>query len=81
MSQNAPADWTLADAKIVTTDEARLILARAKEYGEIDPTWKRDYDWFAIAVNTGLRVSEVGHIEKTDVLPLRWFYKHKEAVA
>ena len=71
MPQNTPADWTLSDAKIVTTDQARAILARAKEYGEIDPTWRRDYDWFAIAVNTGLRVSEIGHIEKTDVLPLR----------
>lgn len=71
MGHVTPADWTLADSKIVTTDQARAILARAKELGELDPTWLRDYDWFAIAVGTGLRISEVAHIEKGDVLPQR----------
>lgn len=71
MSAHSPADWTLADAKIVTTDQAKEILTRAKQYAETDPSWKRDYDWFAIAVTTGLRISEVAHIEKGDVLPTR----------
>ena len=62
MSQSTPADWTLADSKIITTDQARLILSRAKELAEYDPTWQRDYEWYAIAAQTGLRISEVGHI-------------------
>ncbi len=71
MSQSTPADWTLADSKIITTDQARLILSRAKEWAQKNPVWQRDYEWFAIAVQTGLRISEVGHIEKWDVLPSR----------
>ena len=67
-----PADWTtLHDAKIVTPEEVGQILQRAKEAGELDPMMARDYDWLAIAVNTGLRLSEVAHIEKGDVLPSR----------
>jgi len=65
------SDWTLADAKIIPPSEFKPILARAKELGEFDPWWGVMYDWMAIAVNTGLRVSEVAHIEKTDVLPSR----------
>lgn len=65
------AEWHLKDAKIVTTDEFRTILGRAKELGEYDPWWALMYDWTAIAVNSGLRVSEVAHIEKGDVLPHR----------
>ena len=64
-------EWHLKDAKIVTTDEFRTILNRAKELSEGDPWWAVMYDWMAIAVNTGLRVSEVAHIEKDDVLPSR----------
>ena len=71
MSQSTPADWTLADSKIVTTEQVRLILARAKERAKNDPTWHRDYEWYAIAVQTDLRLSEVGHIEKDDVLASR----------
>lgn len=71
MSHAKPADWSLADSKIITTEQARSILARAKELAESDSSWERDYDWFAIAVTTGLRLSEVGHIEKDDVLPTR----------
>ncbi len=65
------SDWTLADAKIVTPDEVKLILDRAKEAGEMDPMFHRDYEWMAIAVNTGLRLSEVAHIEKGDILARR----------
>lgn len=68
---NKPGDWTLGDAKLITPEDADRILARAKEAGGMDPMFKRDYDWFFIAFNTGLRLSEVGHIEKGDVLPKR----------
>lgn len=65
------ADWTLADAKLLSTSEFRRILNRARELSEFDPWWGAMYDWMAIAVNTGLRISEVAHIEKADVLPTR----------
>lgn len=65
------ADWHLKDAKIVSPDEFRVILGRAKELSDYDAWWGVMYDWMAIAVNTGLRVSEVAHVEKTDVLPTR----------
>jgi len=67
-----PCDWTtLGDAKIVTPSDVQTILSRAKEAGEMDPMFHRDYEFMAIAVNTGLRLSEVAHIEKGDVLPTR----------
>jgi integrase len=66
-----PSDWTLSDSKIVTPEEVGRILARCKELAEFDPYWSLLYDWYMIAVNTGLRVSEVAHIEKADVLPQR----------
>ena len=68
---NRQSDWTLSDAKIVTPEEVQTILNRAKQAGELDPMFKRDYEWMAIAVNTGLRLSEVAHIEKSDVLATR----------
>jgi integrase len=69
---NRPDEWlTLADAKIITPEEVQGILERAKQAGEMDPMMARDYDWLAIAVNTGLRLSEVAHIEKSDILPTR----------
>lgn len=71
MPTHNPADWTLADSKIISTETARTILARAKELSIDDDSWRRDYDWMAIAVGTGLRLSEVAHIEKGDVLPNR----------
>jgi integrase len=67
----SPSDWTLLDSKIVTPAEVSRILSRCKELGEFDPYWLLLYDWYMIAVNTGLRVSEVAHIEKADVLPQR----------
>jgi integrase len=67
----SPSDWTLLDSKIVTPAEVSRILSRCKELGEFDPYWLLLYDWYMIAVNTGLRVSEVAHIEKGDVLPQR----------
>jgi len=68
---NRPGDWSLHDAKIITPEEVQMILERAKQAGEMDPMMQRDYEWMAIAVNTGLRLSEVAHIEKSDVLPTR----------
>lgn len=68
---NRQSDWTLADAKIVTPDDVQRILSRAKEAGAFSPMMARDYDFMAIAVNSGLRLSEVAHIEKDDVLPTR----------
>jgi integrase len=65
------SDWTLADAKIVTPEEVKVLLDRAKQAGALDPMMQRDYEWMTIAVNTGLRLSEVAHIEKGDVLPTR----------
>lgn len=62
------SDWTLADAKIISREDFRRILARARELSVDDPWWGVMYDWMAIAVNTGLRVSEVAHIEKGDIL-------------
>jgi len=68
---HSPSDWTLSDAKIISPDEVRTILARAKSLGEMDPDWHRDYEFFAVAAHTGLRVSEVAHIEKDDVMTSR----------
>src|SRR3989304_176968 len=68
---NPPSEWTLSESKIVTPAEVGRILSRGKELGEFDPYWLLLYDWYMIAVNTGLRVSEVAHIEKPDVLPQR----------
>jgi len=64
-------DWSLHDAKIMSPEEVQRILQRAKEAGEIDEMFQRDYDWMMIAVNSSLRLSEVAHIEKEDVLPTR----------
>ena len=69
---NKPDEWiALGDAKIITPEEVGQILQRAKEAGDMDPMFHRDYEFMAIAVNTGLRLSEVAHIEKGDVLPSR----------
>lgn len=68
---STPSDWTLADSKIITPEQVTAILARAKQYGETDPSWFRDYEFWTIGVNTGLRLSEVGHVEVDDILPTR----------
>jgi integrase len=67
-----PSDWTLSDSKIVAPAEVSRILSRCKELGEFDPYWREViYDWLVIAFNTGWRVSEVAHLEKSDILPHR----------
>lgn len=68
---NSPVDWTLLDAKLITPEDVQRILARAKEAAAFSPMMARDYDFMAVAVNTGLRLSEVAHLEKEDVLPSR----------
>jgi len=66
------ADWSLADSKIVTPEEFRVILAKCRELGEYDPYWLSPmYEVIAIGVNTGLRISEILHLEKSDLLPSR----------
>lgn len=66
------SDWTLKDAKIVAPDEVMMIINLAKQKAEKDPeTWKKIVKWLSIAANSGLRLSEVGHIEKEDVLQNR----------
>jgi len=66
------ADWSLSDSKIVTPEEFRTILAKCRELGEYDPYWLTPmYEVIAIGINTGLRVSEILHLEKADVLPTR----------
>jgi integrase len=71
-SSQSHGDWTLQDAKIVSPDEFRVILAKCRELGEYDPYWLSPmYEVIAIGINTGLRVSEILHLEKTDVLPTR----------
>jgi integrase len=64
-------DWTLADAKLLAPSDPHNILARVKQYAEFCPMAARDYDWYFTALHTGLRLSEVGHIEKADILPNR----------
>lgn len=68
---NHGVDWTLGDAKMLEAGVAQRILKRVGEYAEVDEMAARDRDWYFIAVNSGLRLSEVGHIEKADVLPNR----------
>ena len=68
---NTPGEWTLADAKLVLPEEFQKILELAKAKAEADPAWVKVYKWIAIAVSTGWRLSEVGHIEKDDVLSKR----------
>lgn len=56
------SDWALPQEKIITPDQVRLILQAARERSQ------RDYLFFAIAANTGLRLCEVMHLTKDDVL-------------
>jgi integrase len=53
--------WRISSAKILTRDEVRSILAKTKASDE------RDYLVFATAANTGFRVSEVLHLQPSDV--------------
>lgn len=57
------AAWSLPLAKIMTPEETRRLLEVAKQ------NKLRDYRAFAFAANTGLRVSELVHIRKEDILP------------
>ena len=59
---NTSASWSLPVEKIVSPDDVRNILATAKKYSE------RDWTFFVIGANTGLRLSEVGHLMVDDVL-------------
>ncbi len=61
MSMGTASSWSLPDSKIITPDELRRILQIAKKNSE------RDYVFFAICANTGLRLSEVGHIQRSDI--------------
>ena len=56
------AVWNLPVEKILSRDEMSRILAVAKERSA------RDYVFFATCANIGLRLSEVAHIRKDDVL-------------
>jgi len=61
MSMGTVSSWSLPEAKIINPDELHRILEVAKKNSE------RDYVFFAICANTGLRLCEVGHIQKSDV--------------
>ena len=61
MSMGTVSSWSLPEAKIINPDELRRILEVAKKNSE------RDYVFFTICANTGLRLCEVGHIQKSDV--------------
>ena len=62
VSQNG-AVWNLRIEKILQRDEMSRILGIAKERSA------RTYTFLATCANTGLRLSEVGHIHADDVLP------------
>lgn len=66
---NRPEWTTLADSKLPTPEEIRKILDRSKQASDLGPMFIRDYRWMAIAVNSGWRLSEIAHIEKSDILP------------
>ena len=53
--------WSLPVAKILSNEDVTRILARAKELSH------RDWIFFATAVNTGLRLCEVLHIDKDEI--------------
>jgi len=55
----------------MTPEQVKALLDRTKKLGETDEMFKRDYDFYTIAVGTGLRLSEVAHLEKGDILPER----------
>ncbi len=61
MSMGTVSSWSLPDSKIINPDELRRILEVAKKNSQ------RDYVFFATCANTGLRLCEVGHIQKSDV--------------
>ncbi len=61
MSMGTVSSWSLPDSKIINPDELRRILEVAKKNSQ------RDYVFFTICANTGLRLCEVGHIQKSDV--------------
>ena len=56
------ATWQLDTTLVPTRDQMAKVLAIAKERNA------RDYVFFAICSNTGLRLSEVAHIKAEDVL-------------
>ena len=59
---NSPSSYGLPVEKIITPEDVRSILAIAKKHSE------RDHLFFCVAANTGLRLSEVGHLMVDDVL-------------
>ena len=56
-----PGTWSLPVAKILSNEDVTRILARAKE------TSQRDWIFFATAINTGLQLCEVLHIDKDEI--------------
>lgn len=62
MATKALSDWALPQEKIITPEDVKRILEAAKESDQ------RDYVFFAITANTGLRLCEVAHLTKDDVL-------------
>lgn len=58
---SGPTSWSLPAEKIITEHELGLILQAARKKSE------RDYVFFAIAANTGLRLCEVGHLMVDDL--------------
>ena len=54
------SNWSLPEEKIITPDQLRRILDVARQN-------ERDYVFFAVAANVGLRLCEIGHIQRDDV--------------
>jgi integrase len=56
-----------AEAKIIG-HHMPLIMARLKEYAECKPIFERDLAFVETASQTGLRISEVAHLRKEEIL-------------
>ena len=61
MFASASSTWSLPREKVLTRDEVNKVLALAQDRDA------RDYVFFAISANTGLRLSEVIHIRQCDI--------------
>lgn len=58
----------LEEAKIIAPGQMKAIIDRLREYAKASETFERDLAFVDAASQTGLRVSEVAHLKKEDIL-------------
>lgn len=61
-NHSSPSAWGLSEEKIISPEDVKRILSTARTHSE------RDYVFFTVAANTGLRLAEVGHLMADEIL-------------